>query len=198
MAILHPFSYRVIGMHTKAVYALFTSIWILSGLMSLIYLWLGFHSSLVIFASVTVTLSFVVMFATCVIYYCRLIRKPRRIGRKAQPRIKNENETVITPTSVGNDPPCANQGSLPVAVKKSTQQRVVRRNDATSRTKTSETRERSVTPTETDPARRNGAQQQTRGDESGETGNENIPIDINRFHSHLFTNMYHDGVHEQL
>eukprot|EP00794_Sanderia_malayensis_P020554 gene20554-22576_t len=116
-AILHPFSYRVIGMHTKAVYALFTSIWILSGLMSLIYLWLGFHSSLVIFASVTVTLSFVVMFATCVIYYCRLIRKPRRIGRKAQPRIKNENETVITPTSVGNDPPCANQGSLPVAVK---------------------------------------------------------------------------------
>ena len=80
-ALLMPFSYRI-RMYTRLIYPLLTATWVFSVLMSLIYLWSGFYYSLLIFASVTVALSFIAMFITVIVYYIKLIRKPARIAMR--------------------------------------------------------------------------------------------------------------------
>lgn len=78
-ALFLPFSYRV-GVEPIYVYGTLVSTWIFSILMSLLYLWLGFYTSLVIFASTTVCLSFAIMLVTVIAYYHKLIRRPAHIG----------------------------------------------------------------------------------------------------------------------
>ena len=94
-ALFLPFSYRV-GVEPIYVYGTLVSTWILSILMSLLYLWLGFYTSLVIFASTTVCLSFVIMLVTVIAYYHKLIRRPAHVGAQDGvsylPRSQGEGE----------------------------------------------------------------------------------------------------------
>ena len=78
-AVLFPFSYRV-GVRAKYVAMTMTFTWIFSISLSLLYLLVGFYTSLVIFASTTVTLSFIILIVTASVYYLRLIRRPAHIG----------------------------------------------------------------------------------------------------------------------
>ena len=78
-AVLFPFSYRI-GVRAKYVALTVVFTWIFSISMSLLYLLVGFYTSLVIFASTTVTLSFIILIITASVYYFRLIRRPAHIG----------------------------------------------------------------------------------------------------------------------
>ncbi len=109
-ALLQPFSYRV-GLNPRTVYSILGSTWVFSILMSLIYLWLGFHRSLIIFASVTVTLSFIIMLITVIVYYYKLLRRPLRVGiqalrKNSTPRIEVEAATSI---NCSGSPPSTDQ-----------------------------------------------------------------------------------------
>ena len=74
-AVLLPFSYRI-GVRTRYVVVTMMLTWLFSIAISLLYLWVGFYNSLVIFASSTVTLSFIILIITVSVYYFKLIRRP--------------------------------------------------------------------------------------------------------------------------
>ena len=78
-AVLMPFSYRM-GIRTRYVVVTMMFIWLVSIAMSLLYLWVGFYNSLVIFASTTVTLSFIILIITVSVYYFKLIRRPKIVA----------------------------------------------------------------------------------------------------------------------
>ena len=86
-AVLLPFSYRI-GVRTKVIALILASTWAFSISMSLIYLLVGFYTSLLIFASTTVLLSFIIMIITVSVYYLKLIRRPIHAGREEAPTSK--------------------------------------------------------------------------------------------------------------
>ncbi len=100
-AVLLPFSYRI-GIQTRFVVMILIFTWLFAISMSLLYLLVGFYTSLVIFASTTVTLSFIIMVITASVYYFKLIRRPVHVGIENSNGLNLFHRSVATPFIVTN------------------------------------------------------------------------------------------------
>lgn len=85
-AVLLPFSYRI-GIRDRILVAILMSTWLFAISMSLLYLFVGFYTSLAIFASTTVALSFMILIITASVYYRKLVHIPTQLGSKVEDKV---------------------------------------------------------------------------------------------------------------